>query len=452
MNFGTILGFFSGLRPATTTSGASKSRHLPPINIIWMHKCGFWRVLITHAFITLWWIVYYIKELGNRVHECHRLGDQDLYGVGIRIAVYTQLSLTAFLDFYHPRLASNLAPINIWYMTALTIVSFVLLRNTEENIWDIQIVLALTSCYATILQVGIHDGSEAFENQFTTFWRSAIVMMGGSVMVFYGCVHLPKVLTNIADDCSLLWQTFSAFSSLLASMSTTLLIYQMESLIFLIISFVSTLLHLICGVIICYLIIFHTTSVKGFYREALPSKMLCCLDYLLDVPNTDVQLIVFGARVGVNTSMLSPFKRDAINAMKYRLHCHLIDHYTISENDLNYTLADSLEWKEIQQMHMRESEVELIRDRMYSVIAFSTVLNMAITVEFTLILDRVEGVNNIGATGQMLAFVVALGSFLTVWPIYYRLTKTRTRKQVVKPEYDNVCPSTIVALPSRRAT
>ncbi|KAF8454867.1 hypothetical protein BDZ91DRAFT_801572 [Kalaharituber pfeilii] len=318
---------------------------------------------------------------------------------------------------------------------ALTIVSFILLRDIEQTIWDLQIVLALTTGYATILDLGYHDGLVAFENEFTTFWRSAVVSMAASVEVYYAWGELPKV--EIPNECDLLWPMISTIVSVLpVSFSTIVQVYQIESLIFLLWNLLSTLRHLMCGVMICYLILFRMTSIERSHPGALPSTTRLCLDYLLTVPNTDLQIIVYGSEASTIAHTKFPFfgigVKAAMERMQYRFHCHLSDHYRVIRKELGYSIDNYLKWREIREMHS-DAEIRRISRRICFILALFESLFTVIIVEFRLKRGGVAAINDIRSTGQMMAFVVASGSLLTAFPNYYRATKASTRNRVILP-------------------
>lgn len=107
--------------------------------------------------------------------SCSIAGDQDMYGLGVRLGIYMQLLTTTVVDvFAQPEDAANLTPTNLWFLVAVFVaVQLRRLLSTSSNVAEAYIVISLgNGITLTILAGTLRLHPEGLkENSFTAMCR-----------------------------------------------------------------------------------------------------------------------------------------------------------------------------------------------------------------------------------------------------------------------------------------
>ncbi|KAF2191757.1 hypothetical protein K469DRAFT_731947 [Zopfia rhizophila CBS 207.26] len=99
----------------------------------------FYILIITATAISVWRSLSYPTD-----RTCSRDGDQDLYGLGVRLGIYIQLLTTTIVDDASPERATNLAPTNLWFLVAIFMaVQLKGLLSRSCNLTEAYIIISL---------------------------------------------------------------------------------------------------------------------------------------------------------------------------------------------------------------------------------------------------------------------------------------------------------------------
>ena len=107
--------------------------------------------LITLFSLSIWKTVTDLDE--QRKLKCEPIaGNSDMYGLGIRLGVYMQLVVSAFVDsFGNQAYSSGLVASTLWYLFALSVALSMLLYNPETHSSEVYIIISLGNAVTTVL-------------------------------------------------------------------------------------------------------------------------------------------------------------------------------------------------------------------------------------------------------------------------------------------------------------
>jgi len=122
-----------------STSGPYKFLGLLTICLITLFTVSIWKTTV---------------DLGaQRKRGCPTIkGDNDMYGLGIRLGVYMQLIVSAFVDsFGNQQYSSGLVSSTLWYLFALSAALSMKLRESETYSTEIYIIISLGDAVTTVM-------------------------------------------------------------------------------------------------------------------------------------------------------------------------------------------------------------------------------------------------------------------------------------------------------------
>jgi len=98
--------------------------------------------------VVLFTISIYKTAVAAKVHKhtgCTEItGNQDMYGLGIRVGLYLQLCVTSLVDTMgNQALSASLIPANFWFLFALIIALGTMLTNPESYAAEIYVIISL---------------------------------------------------------------------------------------------------------------------------------------------------------------------------------------------------------------------------------------------------------------------------------------------------------------------
>ena len=125
-----------GIRPLARTIPLDPLKNKIKFSIWrWMKRqiYGLSFISLYHGFFFLemhvfWlWNIYTLATINRKKvkEECPMIeGNADMYGIGIRVAIYLQMVYTALVQCLSPKNMALVGPINIWFLFALLVVMF----------------------------------------------------------------------------------------------------------------------------------------------------------------------------------------------------------------------------------------------------------------------------------------------------------------------------------------
>jgi len=107
--------------------------------------------LITLFSVSIW---KSLRDLdAQRVLNCPSIdGNNDMYGLGIRLGVYMQLTASAFVDtFGNQQYSSGLVASTLWFLLALSVASGMELSDPNTQSSELYIIVSLGNAVTTVL-------------------------------------------------------------------------------------------------------------------------------------------------------------------------------------------------------------------------------------------------------------------------------------------------------------
>jgi len=149
-------------------------------------------VLITGALaVSIWAVISFKKKheaSDDQSHVCPKLnGNQDMYGLGIRLGIYIQLIVTAAADVLGMQHTSlTLAPATLWFLIAMFVALLTMLRDPSTYAMESYVVISLGNGLTWILVGGTIKLNpltlrETFITSFGRFLICGIWRIGNSV-------------------------------------------------------------------------------------------------------------------------------------------------------------------------------------------------------------------------------------------------------------------------------
>ena len=107
--------------------------------------------LVTLFSVSIWKTVTNLDAQRNL--NCEPIkGNGDMYGLGIRLGVYMQLAVSAFVDsFGNQAYSAGLVPSTLWFLLALSVALSILLREPSTHSSEVYIVISLGNAVTTIM-------------------------------------------------------------------------------------------------------------------------------------------------------------------------------------------------------------------------------------------------------------------------------------------------------------
>ncbi|KAF8445109.1 hypothetical protein BGX38DRAFT_1197032 [Terfezia claveryi] len=123
-------------------------------NPTWKHYT--FLVLLSICLITLFTISIWktITDLeAQRELNCETIkGNSDMYGLGIRLGVYMQLTVSAFMDsFGNQAYSAGLVPSTLWFLLALSVALSMVLYDSNTRSSEVYIIIILGNAVMTIM-------------------------------------------------------------------------------------------------------------------------------------------------------------------------------------------------------------------------------------------------------------------------------------------------------------
>ena len=149
-------------------------------------------VLITVALAISTWVTISFKkkheDSHGQSHACPKInGNQDMYGLGIRLGIYIQLIVTATADVLGMQHTSlTLAPATLWFLIAMFVALLTMLRDSSTYAMESYVVISLGNGLTWILVGGTIRLNpltlrETFITSFGRFLICAIWRVANSV-------------------------------------------------------------------------------------------------------------------------------------------------------------------------------------------------------------------------------------------------------------------------------
>ncbi|KAI5837078.1 hypothetical protein DFP73DRAFT_636416 [Morchella snyderi] len=350
--------------------------------------------------------------------HCMVAGNPDMYGLGIRIGIYLQLLTSAFVDSFGSQdHRSALGPVNLYFLMAIFTAMMISMWTNNFDIVGGYIVLSLgngitmTLLGATIKldPRKIKEGSLAAVSRLVSWamWKCC-----GAIFWWYLLDHSR---TAYAPSCTRLgwifgpielsgW--FQTFHKVLNTAEWTVWLVGVLPYLF--------------GI---YLLLSFLIGFESYeWHGQRVSKLLLFCDYLF-VPIGEIDEIVFGDYTETSSTTQSHNVTDNLNilqdsdAMRGRLIRHMMNRYKVPMNaqqEVPPTRATFTHVVSIRNKLLEATEWAGLRNFPLLFICDCAVLIFTVfTVELTIVLNGVKGVNELGSSGQLIAFVVGLGGALS---------------------------------------
>ena len=254
------------------------------------------------------WYIYDLTTINNQKikEQCPMIkGNADMYGIGIRIAIYLQMVYTIFVQCCSPKHLALVGPINIWFLFALVVVMCTTLwAGGDVHPAELFMLHILgNGLKGLVLGPVFRELPEAlaFDNQFTSFAR---VIVSG---IWVGCCSnlwwsaYPRALadTNECYPIGLDWINYSRAFNILEWCDIASLFLPQLWAITITAHITRTRLDVklyIAGLVKGQVASQHTPHITDF-----PSKMQIFLDCLFIFPSGDLNWIIYGVRISLVT-------------------------------------------------------------------------------------------------------------------------------------------------------
>jgi len=107
--------------------------------------------LITLFTLSIWKTVTDLDEQRNL--KCVSIpGNSDMYGLGIRLGVYMQLVVSAFVDsFGNQAYSAGLVASTLWFLFALSVALSMVLYNPDTHSSEVYIIISLGNAVTTVM-------------------------------------------------------------------------------------------------------------------------------------------------------------------------------------------------------------------------------------------------------------------------------------------------------------
>lgn len=107
--------------------------------------------LITLFTVSIWKTVTDLDA--QRKLNCETIkGNSDMYGLGIRLGVYIQLTVSAFMDsFGNQAYSAGLVPSTLWFLLALSVALSMVLYDSNTRSSEVYIIIVLGNAVTTIV-------------------------------------------------------------------------------------------------------------------------------------------------------------------------------------------------------------------------------------------------------------------------------------------------------------
>ena len=260
-----------------------------------------WLVFTTFSFMVLFPSTSLggtdIQKIGE---ECPAIkGNADIYGIGIRIAIYLQMVYTVLVQYLSPGNMAQVGPINIWFLFALAAVMYAQFgANSDMHPAHLVLVDILGSGLESLVLGPVIPEALAYENQFTSLSR---VIVGG---LWLGCSSnlwwsvYPRALYDTKECYPVGWGFVYAARAL-----NTWEWYNLGRIFLPQLWTITITAHItrtrldvkyIGGLVKGQVASQHTSHTKDF-----PSRIRIFLDCLFIFPSGDLKWLIYGVRVSL---------------------------------------------------------------------------------------------------------------------------------------------------------
>lgn len=128
-------------------------RSLTRLHVCYLITLLAWIITIISAILHTLRALKSQRNLGLLCPETE--GNQDMYGIGIRLGIYLQLTVTTIVDVFGSSMYSTaLAPTNLWFLFALFVGLLTMLRSREDLAVDSYIIISLGNGITLVLLGG----------------------------------------------------------------------------------------------------------------------------------------------------------------------------------------------------------------------------------------------------------------------------------------------------------
>ncbi|KAF8466336.1 hypothetical protein BDZ91DRAFT_680976, partial [Kalaharituber pfeilii] len=324
-------------------------------------------LLTTLLSIFIWRTTTIISNRSKNGTQCVAIpGNQDMYGLGIRLGLYLHLIIIALSDILDSNKNSlALTPNTLWFLIALFAALLTMLQNAETYAIETYIVISLGNGITSILLGGTIkiDPLTLEEAYLTSFGRFMVWGLWRVLSTLYWWSAIDVSSKSDQSTCgNFVW--FFLPVNLFGGFRT----FHKVMNVFSWVGLIHSILPYFVGTILLLYLLLRRIDTSKWASQGV-SKFMICIDYLF-VPIGELRKVVFG-----NIAQRTLLVPDTIVIY-------------------------------IKKLGLEDFPFLIFWD-------LSTVLFTIMTVEFSLVLNNVVDIYHIGSAGQLIPVVMGMGGALT---------------------------------------
>ncbi|KAF8244988.1 hypothetical protein K440DRAFT_635450 [Wilcoxina mikolae CBS 423.85] len=394
--------------------------------------------------IIVFLVVCVVRTVWDAVHHrtaphCQTPGNQDMYGIGIRIVIYLQLLTTTAVDaFGDADHAASIAPNNLWFLIAMLVALLLMISNNNFRGVEGYIIISLGNGITLTMMGGITKlyPGKIRESCLSSFSRYIVWALWKGVSAVFWWRLLES---SLKEDCGIfgwffgrvgLLGLFRTFHKVFNIVEWTLWLLMMAPypvglvlLIYFLVSLDRTefergrrdgaLMHtslaeppnkhtanLRAPVTTTTSVVAHEEVGREQLKIRLPSKLAIFCDCLFS-PVGEIHDVVYGKDNRVSDARPSGA-------------------YSRRPEEHNQLAQPKGYQRALQRTHLQNFDFLVAWD---VIVLIFTVC----TIELSIILNNITEVNYLDSAGQLVAFVVGLGGSMTALGQYYVERRERTK-------------------------
>ncbi|KAF8459285.1 hypothetical protein BDZ91DRAFT_852008 [Kalaharituber pfeilii] len=343
-----------------------------------------------------------------------------MYGIGIRISVYLQLIGTILIDVISPKLAAAMAPVNLWFFLAISIALCMTLWDSTADVVDHYIIIAMGNGISIILLLECENfdmiWKPALEYALVTISRIVLVCFWQVCVLMFWFFKLPaskqRQIQQQEDGEALCGPFGWLFTQMPLSTGTGFYKFEQVKAVF---WFAVYCLLIRKNIFTLAATCFHILQFRRkyeFLHRQVPASWVLLLDYFFAIPLNELTIIVYGppeTRIQ-NLAGGAPrvFRYD--ESVRVRLLSHVLHRYCVPRAAA-VSPQPPRPWQDLQP---KEPHGLVLPPITYIVSGILYLANAIMTIEFTIIINRISEVNDVRSLGQLVALVVGVGGFCTL--------------------------------------